>query len=131
MSPYRFLVLLFPLLHCSCNSNLRATVLMQTAYLRRSMMFVTVSEFRESSAEIWRRLATEGDLVVTSRGKPVAILSSVSGDNFEEKVQKIRRARAENAVHSLQRVSVEAGNNRISDAEIEDEIALVRKERRR
>jgi antitoxin (DNA-binding transcriptional repressor) of toxin-antitoxin stability system len=44
------------------------------------MRFVTVREFRGKSAKIWSELAQEKEMVITSRGKPIAILSSVSGE---------------------------------------------------
>ncbi|MDP6116975.1 MAG: type II toxin-antitoxin system prevent-host-death family antitoxin [Planctomycetota bacterium] len=95
------------------------------------MKFVTVRELRGSSAQIWKRLESEGDLVVTSNGKPVAILSPVSDENVEESIRSIRRARAENAVMALQLDSIEAGKDKLRPSEIDSEIASVRKKRRR
>ena len=45
------------------------------------MRFITVRELRSRSAEIWRRLADEPDMVITSNGKPVAILSAQTTSN--------------------------------------------------
>ncbi len=95
------------------------------------MRFVTVRELRNHSAEVWRRLADEGEIVVTSNGKPLAILSAVSPDNFEGALAALRRARAVAAVESMQRRSAQRGTDRMTKADIEAEIASVRKGRRR
>ncbi len=93
------------------------------------MRFVSVRELRTRSAEVWRRLKDERDMVVTSNGKPVAILSGVSQDNLEESLSAMRRARAIVAVQAMQRRSVETGASRMTKAEIQDEIDAARKGR--
>lgn len=95
------------------------------------MKFVTVRNLRGRSAEIWRELAVEHELVVTSNGKPIAILTATSEDTFEQRLREVRRARALRVVSELQQRSVEQGRNGISDAEIDGEIAEVRTARRR
>ena len=47
------------------------------------MRFVSVRELRSKSAELWRDLPSEGQMVVTSNGKPVAILAAVDETNVE------------------------------------------------
>jgi prevent-host-death family protein len=93
------------------------------------MRFVTVRELRSRSADLWRHLATEADIVVTSNGKPVAILSSVSPEGLEESLAALRRARAVAAVEAVQRQSVAAGKHRLSQAAIRTEIDAYRKGR--
>ena len=93
------------------------------------MRFVSVRELRTRSAEVWRRLKDERDMVVTSNGKPVAILSGVSQENLEESLSAMRRARAIAAVQAMQRISVETGASRMTKAEIQDEIDAARKGR--
>ena len=48
------------------------------------MRFVSLRDLRGKSSEIWRRVGAEKDLVVTSNGHPIAILSAVSEDSLEE-----------------------------------------------
>ena len=48
------------------------------------MRFVSVRELRGKSAAIWKELAEEKDLVVTSNGKPIALLSATSEELLEE-----------------------------------------------
>ncbi|MGA2065723.1 MAG: type II toxin-antitoxin system prevent-host-death family antitoxin [Thermoguttaceae bacterium] len=95
------------------------------------MRFVTVRELRSRSAELWRRLAEEGDLVVTSNGRPVALLSAIPPDALEESLAALRRARATAAVEAMQRQSLMLGTDRMPPAEIEAEVAAVRKGRAR
>lgn len=91
------------------------------------MRFVTVRELRASSAEIWRRLSDEGELVVTSNGKPVAILSATSEDRLEQSLAHLRRARALAAVERMQRESL--GRSAIGSDEVIREIEAARSER--
>jgi len=93
------------------------------------MRFVTVRELRGRSAAIWRELSEHGELVVTSNGKPVAILSGVSEDSVEESLQAIRRARAMAAVHRIQEDSAAAGRDRMGPGKIDAEIDAVREQR--
>lgn len=58
------------------------------------MRFVSVRELRGRSAAIWKELAKEKDLVITSNGKPIALLSATSEENLEESLVAVRRARA-------------------------------------
>ena len=93
------------------------------------MRFVTVRELRGRSAEVWRRLGEEGDIVITSNGKPVAILSAVSPEELEQSLATLRRARAMAAVETMRRQSIAAGTHRMPAKQIEAEIAAVRKGR--
>ena len=93
------------------------------------MRFVTVRELRGKSAAIWRELSERGELVVTSNGKPVAILTGVSEDTVEESLKAIRRARAEEAVRRTQTRSVAAGTDRMQPNEIDAEISAIRDQR--
>ena len=95
------------------------------------MKFVTVRDLRGRSAEIWRELAVEHELVVTSNGKPIAILTATSEDTFEQSLREVRRARAWHAVSEVQQRSVEQGCDGTSDREIDAAIAEARAARRR
>ena len=95
------------------------------------MKFVSVRELRGRPAEVWKELESRKELVVTSNGKPIAILTAASEESLEEDLAAIRRARAARAVAGLQRRSVEAGLDRLPEAEVEKEIRAVRKSRHR
>ncbi len=95
------------------------------------MKFVSVRDLRGRSAEIWRELPEEREMVVTSNGRPIAILATVNESNLEESLAAFRQARANEAVSSMQRRSVAVGTDVISAEEIEAEIAATRRARRR
>lgn len=95
------------------------------------MKFVSVRDLRGKSAQVWKDLPDEKEMVITSNGRPIAILAAISDSNLEESLAAFRQARAVDAVASLQRRSVARGTDRISMAEIETEIREVRKKRAR
>jgi len=95
------------------------------------MKFVSVRDLRGRSADVWRQLADEREMVITSNGKPVAILSSTSEDSVEESLLAIRRARGMAAVEAMQSRSLRTGADKITLDEINAEIAAVRAERKR
>jgi len=93
------------------------------------MRFISVRDLRGRSAQVWRELAAEKDMVVTSNGKPIAILSATSAETLEESLAAVRRARAMAAVEAMQSQSLEAGTDRMTLEEINAEIAAARKDR--
>ncbi|WP_306534031.1 type II toxin-antitoxin system Phd/YefM family antitoxin [Geobacter sp.] len=95
------------------------------------MKFVSVRDLRGKSAQVWKELPEEREMIITSNGRPIAILAAISEANLEESLAAFRRARAVEAVASLQRRSVEQGADGITLDEINAEIGAVRKERAR
>jgi antitoxin (DNA-binding transcriptional repressor) of toxin-antitoxin stability system len=95
------------------------------------MKFITVRDLRGRSGQVWNKLAREREVILTSNGKPIAILSAVTEDTLEESLAAVRRARAIAAVETLQQKSVKAGTDRLSPKEISAEIRAARKARRR
>jgi antitoxin (DNA-binding transcriptional repressor) of toxin-antitoxin stability system len=95
------------------------------------MRFLSVRDLRGKSAEIWKRLPGEREMIITNNGRPIAILAAVNESNLEESLAAFRQARAVEAVASLQRRSVEQGTDKISMGEIEEEIKAVRRKRAR
>ena len=93
------------------------------------MNFVTVRELRGQSAAVWDALATEGDLVVTSNGKPIAILSPTTAETLEASLTALRQARAQLAVAAMQARARESGADRLTLTDINAEIAKVRSQR--
>ena len=93
------------------------------------MKFVSVRDLRNKSGQLWKELPGEREMVVTSNGRPIAILATISESNLEESLAAFRQARAVEAVASLQRRSVEQGTDTISKDEINAEIKAVRKRR--
>lgn len=93
------------------------------------MRFVSVRELRSQSATLWRELPEERQMVVTSNGRPVAILAAVDEQNLEKSVSAIRRAAILEALQDIQLESVANGTDRMTMEEIDAVIAEVRRER--
>ena len=93
------------------------------------MKFLSVPDLRGKSAQIWKDLPEEREMVITSNGRPIAILAAISESNLEESLTAFRQARAVEAVAALQRRSADQGTNRITMDEIDAEIQAVRKKR--
>lgn len=94
------------------------------------MRFVTIRDLRSKSAQIQRLLPKEKEMILTSNGKPIAILSATSESTLEESLIALRRARAMAAVDYIQTRSVRLGTDRMSLDEINREIAASRKSRK-
>jgi antitoxin (DNA-binding transcriptional repressor) of toxin-antitoxin stability system len=94
-----------------------------------TMKFLSVRDLRGKSAQIWKELPDEREMIVTSNGRPIAILAAITEANLEESLSAFRRARAVEAVVSLQRKSVKKGTDGISWDEINAEIQSVREKR--
>ncbi len=94
------------------------------------MEYVTIRDLRLKPGEVWDKLRRQGELILTSNGRPVAIISDVNEENVEETVAALRGARALAAVSRMRRAAAESGLDRLSEDEIEAEIAELRSARR-
>lgn len=70
------------------------------------------------------------EIILTSNGRPVAVIAGVGENDVEETVVALRRVRAQAAVSRPRRTAAERGANKLPATEIEAEIAQVRRERR-
>jgi len=95
------------------------------------MRFLSVRDLRGQLAQVWKTLPEEREMIVTSNGRPVAILAAITESTLEESLSAFRQARAVEVVSALQRQSVRQGTDRISMKEISSEIKSVRKKRTR
>lgn len=95
------------------------------------MKFLSVRDLKNKSSLIWKELPNQKDMVITSNGRPIAILSSITEDNLEQVLSSFRRARAMQAVNDIQHESVLKGTDKISMDEIDDEIKSVRSKRKK
>jgi antitoxin (DNA-binding transcriptional repressor) of toxin-antitoxin stability system len=93
-----------------------------------SMKFVSVRDFRSKSAQVWKILKNDDEMVITSNGRPMALLTSLTDENLEQTLKTIRKAKAMAAVSSMQLKSLQSGNNKMSLTEINREITLQRKD---
>lgn len=68
-------------------------------------------------------------MVITSNGRPLAVLSSVNQETLEDFLATLRRGQALAAVTKLQEESVARGLDKLTEEEIEAEIQAVRQGR--
>lgn len=93
------------------------------------MKFIGIRDFRTNSKNIWKKLKTEKSMVITSNGKPIAILSTTTEHTLEESISSIRRAQALESLASLRFQKSNEGLNSINLKEINKEIKKYRKEK--
>ena len=91
------------------------------------MRFITVRDFRNSSASIWRDLPNEKEMIITNNGKPIALLAPLSDKTLEDTLSAFRRAKAINAVKQMQEISISLGNDKLTLDEINTIIKDTRK----
>jgi antitoxin (DNA-binding transcriptional repressor) of toxin-antitoxin stability system len=94
------------------------------------MRFISVRDLSTKPKEIWNKIKKE-EVVITSNGKPIALLSGVTEETLEKTIRTIRRSRALVAIEDMQKRSIELGLDKLTDSQIESEIQAVRKSRRR
>ena len=94
------------------------------------MKFVPVRELRLRPGKVWKQLSSD-EVVVTSKGRPIALITKVSPDSLESEIAQLRKARALAALEEIQREAVRTGRDRLKEEEIDREIQAVRRARRR
>ena len=95
------------------------------------MKFLSVRDLRGNSARVWRELPDEKEMVITSNGRPVAVLTAVDETTVEQSLAAWRRVRATQVISDIQRESVRKGTDQLSMDDIDSEIASVRQARRK
>lgn len=95
------------------------------------MKFLSVRDLKTKSSQVWKELPGQKEMIVTSNGRPIALLSSINENNLEQILTAFRRARATNAVASIQYESTQKGTDKISIDEINAEIKKVRSVRKK
>lgn len=94
------------------------------------MKFITARDLRLKPGNVWKLAQKEKDLVITANGRPIALLTGVTEDTFEEELDVIQRARALKALDEIHKDSMLKGTDKISYKEIESEIEQVRRRRK-
>ena len=95
------------------------------------MKLLSVRDLKTKSSQVWKDLPEQKEMVITSNGRPIAILSSVNENNLEQVLSAFRQARAIEAVTSMQYDSVRKGSDKMTLEEINNEIKIVRSKRKR
>jgi antitoxin (DNA-binding transcriptional repressor) of toxin-antitoxin stability system len=94
------------------------------------MRFISVRELNTKPKEIWSKIKEE-EVVITSNGKPIALLSGITEETLEKTVRSIRRSRALIALEEMQKKSIDLGFDKWTDSQIDYAIKAVRKSRKR
>ena len=95
------------------------------------MKFITIRDLRSRSAEIQRLLPGEREMVLTSNGRPVAIITAVDESSLESELSSIRAAKAIRAVNAVQEKSLRSGKAGMKMEDINKEISAVRAARKK
>lgn len=94
------------------------------------MDFVSSRELRLNPGPILKRVGQGGrEVVLTSHGKPVALLVGVDSEDLEETLRAFRRARAQIAASRMRRTAQQRELDTLSPEQIESEIRSARAER--
>lgn len=91
------------------------------------MKFISVRDLRLKPGEVWKLAKQEKELVITSNGRPIAILTGIDEGSLEEELDIMQRARALAALDTIHKESAMRGTDRITDQDIQLEINAVRK----
>jgi PHD/YefM family antitoxin component YafN of YafNO toxin-antitoxin module len=95
------------------------------------MKTLTIRDFRTRPRQAQKALADEGEALLTSNGRPVALMLRVDSDSLDQTMETVRRARALQAVRKMRADAKARGLDRLSSKQIDAIIARSRKARRR
>lgn len=95
------------------------------------MDFATVRELRAESGKVWEKVAAGEEVVITRNGKPFAIIAPTQPSEVEDNLRALRAARFSRLLARQHQRSIALGLDKMSMDEIDAEIALARKEKRK
>ena len=94
------------------------------------MKLIAIQDLKQPR-QLKERLLAEKELLLTSDGRPVAVLVNVdASEDPETMIQSIRDSRSRLALSRVRAAAARTGSARLSLAEINREIAATRKARR-
>ncbi|MBI4371797.1 MAG: type II toxin-antitoxin system prevent-host-death family antitoxin [Elusimicrobia bacterium] len=93
------------------------------------MQFASIRDFRLNAAGILGRAGDKENVVVTKRGKPVAVLVPTDEAMLEDMLRAVNGARLKAAVEKMREAARRAGTSRMAAEQIEAEIKKVRRRR--
>jgi len=95
------------------------------------MKFITIRDLRGNSRKLVGLLNKSGKLVLTSNGKPIALLTAVNEDNMEDELLALRQARAIIALEKIRDDAEKRGTSSLSMGKIDRIIRDTRKEKKK
>ena len=91
------------------------------------MEFIAVIEFRIRPGKIWKKLKKSKRMLITSNGKPVAMLTDMEGKDIEEELRADSIAKGILALSKIREHAKEKGLNKLKMKDITKEINSARK----
>ena len=95
------------------------------------MRFITVRELKTKSADVWRKLDRDKELIVTNNGKPFALMTPVKEEDLEQTLRDMRASRFLRSMREAQAQSVALGLDQMRLEELDAEIRAARREKSR
>jgi len=95
-----------------------------------NMNFLSFRELRTSTARINEMLGENGKIVVTSNGKPKAIMIQVDETDFEETLASINQIKLTRAINNIRAAAQRSGASEMTMDEVDAEIQAYRKQKR-
>lgn len=93
------------------------------------MRFTSVRDLRNRPGSVLRGSVKAEEIVLTSNGKPVALVVRVNGDTLEEELRVYRQVRAQVAIERMQKAAKAAGLDSMTLEKIEGITKDVRRKR--
>jgi len=95
-----------------------------------AMRFMSIRELQKSGGEMKEALANDDKIVITTAGKPTALMIRVGETDFEETLTLLNQVKLAKSIRDMQRTAVRNGLENMTMEEIDAEIAQYRKEKR-
>ena len=92
---------------------------------------ISVSELKKKPASQWLKSVGKDDLIITSKGQPVAMLLRIAAASVESTRSLLRSVRALQAQAALQQAAAANGTAALTTPDIDAEIAAARRARHR
>ena len=95
------------------------------------MQFVPYRDLRNEPSALRKKLAREGELIVTVDNKPFAIMINLGDENVEDILLMVSRLRAQMAARAVRSQARREGRDKMTLKEINALIKKTRAERKR
>ena len=95
------------------------------------MQFVPYRTLRNEPTTLRKKLASEGELVVTMDNKPFAVMISLGDENVQDILLMVSRLRAQMAVRAIRSQARKAGLDTMTLKDVNALIKKTRAERKR
>lgn len=95
-----------------------------------AMKTIGIRDLRNRPGAAQKTLGSGEEVVLTSNGRPVAVMLPVDSDTLDETMQAVRRARGQVALHTLRKSARTEGLDSLSAAQIDKLVGEARRVRR-